>query len=44
MQIRAFMYSEMFHSGALTAEQTDAIYTAGLGLNSCEVGRSLTMG
>jgi len=41
-KIRAFMYSEMFHSGALTAEQTDAIYTAGLGLKLKLVrGRSL---
>ena len=37
-------YSEMFYSGALTAEQTDAIYTAGLGLTNCEIGRFLTVG
>ena len=37
-------YSEMFYSGALTYEQTDAMYTAGLGLTTCEVGRWLTMG
>ena len=34
----------MFFSGALTAEQTDAIYTSGLGVTSCEVGRFLTVG
>ena len=34
----------MFYSGALTAEQTDAMYTAGLGLTTCEVGRWLTVG
>jgi hypothetical protein len=37
-------YSEMFYSGALSAEQTDAIYTAGLGLTTCEIGRFLTVG
>eukprot|EP01051_Picozoa_sp_SAG22_P006147 SAG22_NODE_392_length_11210_cov_3.879669_8_plen_1389_part_00 len=37
-------YPEMFYSGALTAEQTDAMYTAGLGLTTCETGRWLTMG
>jgi len=37
-------YSEMFYSGALSAEQTDAIYIQGLGLTSCETGRFLTVG
>ena len=37
-------YPEMFYSGALTEEQTDAIYAAGLGLTTCEVGRFLTVG
>ena len=37
-------YSEMFYSGALTHEQADAMYSAGLGLTTCEVGRWLTMG
>jgi phage tail protein X len=37
-------YPEMFYSAALTAEQTDAMYTAGLGLTTCEIGRWLTMG
>ena len=32
-------YSEMFFSGALTEEMTEAIYAAGLGERSCEVGR-----
>ena len=32
-------YSEMFYSGALTAEQTDAMYTSGLGVTTCEIGR-----
>ena len=34
----------MFFSGALTEEQTDAMYTAGLGVTTCEVGRWLTVG
>ena len=34
----------MFYSGALTAEQTDSMYTSGLGLTTCEVGRFLTAG
>ena len=37
-------YPEMFFSGALTAEQTDAMYTAGLGVTTCEIGRWLTVG
>ena len=27
----------MFYSGALSAEQTDAMYTSGLGLTACEI-------
>jgi hypothetical protein len=34
----------MFYSGALTAEQTDAMYISGLGLTTCEIGRWLTVG
>ena len=34
----------MFYSAALTAEQTEAMYTMGLGLTTCETGRFLTMG
>ena len=37
-------YPEMFYSGALSAEQTSAIYTSGSGLTSCEVGKFLTVG
>ena len=37
-------YPELFHSGALTAEQTDAIYMSGQGITNCEVGRWLTLG
>ena len=37
-------YPEMFYSGALTAEQTDAMYVSGQGLTTCEVGRWLNMG
>ena len=39
-------YSELFYSGALTAEQTKAIYTSGLGLSKCSngAGRFLSLG
>ena len=37
-------YPELFHSGALTAQQTDDIYTSGQGVTTCEVGRWLTLG
>lgn len=37
-------YPEMFYSGALTAEQTDAMYTSGQGQTTCMVGRWLTDG
>ena len=37
-------YPEMFYSGALNAEQTDAIFTAGLGVASCPTGRFLGVG
>ena len=37
-------YPELFYSGAITAEQTNAMYVSGQGLTDCEVGRWLTMG
>jgi hypothetical protein len=37
-------YPEMFHSGALTAEQTDAMYISGQGRTTCAVGRWLSDG
>ena len=37
-------FPEMFYSGALTAEQTDSMYTAGQGVTACPVGKWLTMG
>ena len=37
-------WPETFYSGALTAEQTDAIYTQGAGLTTCDSGRFLSLG
>ena len=37
-------YPEMFYSGALSEEQTEAIYTSGLGLTNCSTGRFLGVG
>lgn len=37
-------YPELFYSGALTAEQTDAMYTSGQGATNCPVGRWLSNG
>ncbi len=35
---------ELFYSGALTAEQTEAFYNIGLGLTDCPLGRFLGLG
>lgn len=32
-------YSELFYSGALTAEQTESMYLSGLGVTNCGAGR-----
>ena len=37
-------YPELFYSGALTAEQTDAMYTSGQGATNCPIGRWLSNG
>ena len=37
-------WPETFYSGALTAEQTDAVYTQGEGLTTCNSGRFLSLG
>ena len=37
-------WPETFYSGALTVEQTDAVYTQGMGLTSCNSGRFLSLG